>query len=106
MKALSDTLTGLSVWFDRITDGTHAWTPEGQVAFGDALRQAAVHAEGLEAVLPMLEARQMQPVSLAAVLDGIASKRVAMLGTHRTIAAFGLDALPERGFGEDGGGAA
>ena len=60
----------------------------------------------LEAVVRMREARQVAPIGTGAVLDAMRTGNVVVLGTHRAILAHGLDALPDRRFGEDVGGPA
>lgn len=105
MATLSDELVVLRKWFDaeRRCRPEHSWTEARLDAFSTTLRQLAVQAEGLEAALRQLEARQLAPVSVGAVVDGIAAGRVVVLATHRSLVAHGLDDPPDRRFGEDGG---
>lgn len=105
MPTLTDELDLMAAWFDAERQPDHGWTEARRDAFAAKLRQLARHAEALEGAVRMLEARQLAPIDVSAVLDGLRSGSVVLLGTHRTVVAHGLDAGSDRRFGEDAGGA-
>ncbi len=72
--------------------------------FAEALRKAALHAEGQEHAIRMLEATQIPPIHADALVVGLSTGKVSILPVHRTLIAHGFDDrpdTPDRRFGED-----
>lgn len=102
---LSDLLFRLAAAFPSVGS---APTPEGvdrqRAAFAEALRKAALHAEGLEHACRMLEARQIPSIHDDALVVGLSTGKVSILPVHRSLIAHGFDDrpdTPDRRFGED-----
>ena len=102
---LSDLLHRLAAAFPSVLS---APTPEAvdrqRATFADALRKAALHAEGLEQACRMLEATQIPPIHADALVVGLSTGKVSILPVHRTLLAHGFDDrpdTPDRRFGED-----
>ena len=109
MRTLSEELHLLQAWFEAERQPDHGWTEARRDAFAAKLGQLSRQAEGQEAALRMLEARQLHPVSAEAFVAALASGALVLLPSHRALVAHGCDAspdVPDRRFGEDAGGPA
>ena len=98
---LSDLLHRLVMAFPSVETGSAEEVQRQRGSFRDALRKAALHAEGLEQANRMLEANQMPPISADALVVGLSTGKVSILRVHRSLISHGFDDRPDRRFGED-----
>ncbi len=101
---LSDLLHRLAAAFPSVETGTAEETARQRFTFADALRRAALHAEGQEHAIRMLEATQIPPIHADALVVGLSTGKVTILPVHRTLLAHGFDDRPDTPdcrFGED-----